>query len=596
MKPFRRLFLSRIESDFDPARDIAAGPWCFVGNEENFEHWEDIKFTDAFARSENLIEADIQTRQLANHIALSWADRMNAQTDRNYSPVMWRNFLILWIVAATQTTWRCYRNIELLIARHADEPIQVEVLEESPDWQIQTMSDFMKLLTLNDDFNKWMSSLIVRQLAPENWTLSSSGLENSNTINSPNGASELSIHQNRNPLRAFIGRLGFDHVQGTKFIRPFFGLLIKFLPRHAATGKKFEANPAILDHFPKPYLAVLDKFLEMTLPLDFSTHLKAHLESVECLKFHPGRLTITHAASVDIRNQLINVLSVEHGERVVGFQHGGWYGTAMAEAWSSESEYIYHAFITWGWTEQADYYGNMMPLPAPVLSHIRNAHHPRNDNLIFVGTRMVVQNDRFDSRPSSVRWLAYRKLKRQFINSLGNTTRASLKYCPYHRATPLLQDGDYMTRHFPNLPILEEPLHDAFQKCRLVILDHPGTTLNFIMAANTPTVCYWDPNDWPMCKQAEEYFMLLREAKILFDNPEDAAEHINEIWNDVPNWWESPNVQKARTMWQCQYALTSPIWWWHWAVGIWRLATGRQPKYGKNQLANSTLHLSGTQT
>jgi len=86
----RHLFLSRVETDFNSTRDVSAGPWCIVEREEDFEGWEDFPFTD----TKNLITADAITRRLANHIALSWVDKMNAKTKRNCSPEMWRSFLI----------------------------------------------------------------------------------------------------------------------------------------------------------------------------------------------------------------------------------------------------------------------------------------------------------------------------------------------------------------------------------------------------------------------------------------------------------------------------------------------------------------------
>ena len=99
----RRLFLSRVDKSFRPDRDIAAGPWCFVENQQQFDGWENLLFTDAFAETSNLLQADAMTRRLANHLAYSWAERMNAKTCRNYSPAMWRNFLILWIVVSVQS-------------------------------------------------------------------------------------------------------------------------------------------------------------------------------------------------------------------------------------------------------------------------------------------------------------------------------------------------------------------------------------------------------------------------------------------------------------------------------------------------------------
>ena len=96
--PCRRLFLSKVDTDFDVSRDIAAGPWCFIDMEEEVEGWDDLFFTDPFISTSDMVRADALTRRLANQIALSWADRMNILTDRHYSRRMWRNFLIIWMM------------------------------------------------------------------------------------------------------------------------------------------------------------------------------------------------------------------------------------------------------------------------------------------------------------------------------------------------------------------------------------------------------------------------------------------------------------------------------------------------------------------
>ena len=583
--PCRRLFLSKVDTDFDVSRDIAAGPWCFIDMEEEVEGWDDLFFTDPFISTSDMVRADALTRRLANQIALSWADRMNILTDRHYSRRMWRNFLIIWMVAAVQTTWRCYCNMELLIKKYRDTPLYVRFLNHNPDWQIDNLTEFMRLLNLDNYFNFWLNSLILRNISPDNWTLDHGAREPYVRPESIEQTTSSKIIKIRNPLSAFIGRLGFDHVQGTKMSRLMFSLIINLLPRLPAKGKKFESDESVIGKFPASYLAILEEFLGATLPLSYSVGLSAILKKVETLKFYPGRLTVTHACSIDTQLHLVSVLSVENGERVVGFQHGGWYGTAATESMATEAEYVYHAFITWGWTEQADFYGNMVPLPSPMLSKIRNAHFTRNESLIFVGTRMMIQNDRFDARPSSVRWLTYRKIKRNFVNTLNSAPRKALLYRPYHRANPPLQDGKYMTRHFPDLPIVEGLLQDSIFTCQLVVLDHPGTTLHIAMAANVPTVCYWDPADWPICSQAKRQFDLLRAAGILFDSPEEAAIRVNEIWDDVSGWWNKPEVRNARMGWVDYHARTSLFWWWHWACGIWRLATGREPKHKGGQIS-----------
>jgi len=572
-----RLFLSQIDMDFDPARDIAAGPWCFVDREDDFEGWDRLPFLDAFPDSSALVQVDALTRRLANQVALSWTDRMNAVTGRNFSPTMWRCFLSLWMVMAVQATWRCYCNIKLLVEHYGRNPLRVQVVKETPAWDIENVTDFVGLLSQDPSFIFWMNSLMLRRVVPKSWITEPVNCAVEISPDEPEISVDTITFKTRKPFSAFAGRLGFDHVQGTKLVRLFYGLLINVLPRHPASGRDFKPDDAVLKEFPNQYISILDEFLEATLPSSFGPGLLPILKQVERLRFYPGRLTVTHAGSTDTRNQLINAFSVEYGERVVGFQHGGSYGVGLVEPWAVETEYAYHAFISWGWTKHADFYCNSIPLPSPMLSKIRNTHVTRNDRLIFVGAGMI-NYGRFDACPSPVRWLTYRENKQIFVNSLSLGPREELCYRPRHQgAKQALQDGAYMKRYFPDLPTLDGELHDSLVKCRLLVLDYPGTTLHIAMAANVPTICYWDPCDWPLCKQANEQFDHLRKAKILFENPEEAAAHVNEIWHDVSSWWDTPEVQDARQVWQKCHALTSSIWWWSWAVGTWKLATGREP-------------------
>ena len=133
-----------------------------------------------------------------------------------------------------------------------------------------------------------------------------------------------------------------------------------------------------------------------------------------------------------------------------------------------------------------------------------------------------------------------------------------------------------MKRYFPDLLILEGSLQEAFLECCMVVLDHPGATLHLVMAANVPTVCYWNPGDWPLCSQANEQFDRLREVNLLFDNPEEASAHVNKIWDNVQEWWRCKDVCEARDEWLSHHAETSRYWWWRWAHGIWKLATGKE--------------------
>ena len=59
-------------------------------------------------------------------------------------------------------------------------------------------------------------------------------------------------------------------------------------------------------------------------------------------------------------------------------------------------------------------------------------------------------------------------------------------------------------------------------------------------------------------KNREEFKPLhesLKKAKILFEDPELASKHLNKIWDNVDDWWESDEVKKTREVFIKEVAL-----------------------------------------
>ena len=98
----------------------------------------------------------------------------------------------------------------------------------------------------------------------------------------------------------------------------------------------------------------------------------------------------------------------------------------------------------------------------------------------------------------------------------------------------------------------------------MLVLDHPGTTLNVAMAAQVPLICFWDRAAWVLTTTARPYFEALEKANILFEKPEDAAEWINTVSNNLDDWWASNEVKEARKNWTMQFGLAKKTWWFDW--------------------------------
>lgn len=100
----------------------------------------------------------------------------------------------------------------------------------------------------------------------------------------------------------------------------------------------------------------------------------------------------------------------------------------------------------------------------------------------------------------------------------------------------------------------KKPLSKILNTCRLVVVTYASTVHNETLAANIPTIIYWDRNNWELNDSSEKDIDNLISVGIFHETPESAANFINDHWNEILNWWSSPLVQKARKNYCRKYA------------------------------------------
>jgi putative transferase (TIGR04331 family) len=309
---------------------------------------------------------------------------------------------------------------------------------------------------------------------------------------------------------------------------------------------------------------LLDDLVQRTMPRSLGADFSTRDAKAAANRYVPGRLFVNGSATVndDINFQIAH--AVQAGERIVRVQHGSDYGTMANLNFEKANEYMNDAFLTWGWTAQNGLCDRFRPVPAPGLSAIRDRHRKRNQSIVLAGTKMVLRNYRVDHAPEPAAVVRYRREKVKFIDGLDANIRQCLQYRGYERISSDLEDAAYVRRHAPDIGSCEGDLVTAMLGCRLLVLDHPGTTLNEAMAANVPTVCFWDPASWPLAPEAVPYFRALADAHVLFPDGASAARHVNAVAGDVAGWWRSAGVQRARRDWADRFARVSAAWWWDW--------------------------------
>jgi putative transferase (TIGR04331 family) len=326
----------------------------------------------------------------------------------------------------------------------------------------------------------------------------------------------------------------------------------------------------------EPFENVLIKTLPYGLPL-------CYLERYRILRHWFRRLwsnskvrTLITSTGL-IMNERFKFLAAnlkEKGCKLVAIQHGGFYGSAFYYPNEIIERKVADEFWSWGWGSDEQ---RVRPMPSPKLgllcSTYKKAKQYGKGHFLFVGSNV----DRFHKRtwscpPASLFEKEYLDLQIAFLRSLDKKALGGLIFRPYPGKLDLalrerLQDA------IPGLSI--EPPGRAYDKsllgASLVVCDKNMTTFLKTLAANIPTIAYWNPKFYELRRSAEPYFQDLREAGILYDSPESAAHAFNQVCFDVEQWWERESVQRARKKFVRQFAWCTKNWHEKWREALLRL-------------------------
>lgn len=564
----KRLILSEIPKDFIPEVDIVAGPFCFLGHED-FPGWETQFFDqDPFQTVEQIEKAADESNHYANSILSEFAEYLNCRNKSNYSIQFWRILIFPWLLIFLQTLWERYYRIDNLLQKYAKESLSVKIVQGRKKWDFFDTQDFLNNGALNIHYNEWLFSRFIEDRCPEKWTLE---------------------FVERDPVRQYIpqepdwGKKLWKKIsihmrcKGVYGINPiisfFFSLLLSCKPplkqKLSSNLNNTTGKPCFTYESHDDLRKTIKEYALQTIP-------KCYFQVEKLLsnnsKITPGKIRLIGPLLYhDEAYKYFLGHCVEAGEKIVPTQHGCAYGTAKKHPSVAEVEYKQHAFFTWGWKQQGNYELNARPLSSPYLSHHEKGHQCKNNRLIVVGTFARLLPRSLFIYPQPIEQIACRRNKVVFFKQLTPTVFKKSSYRPYPKAYGALEDEPFMKKYFPELEIVKGKLESQILQCRLLVLDNPGTTLNLAMAANIPTVCFWEKEQWAMCEQAEPYFEALEKVGVFFNTPEDAAAKVNDIWDDVTGWWAQPDIQTSRQNWCSQYARTNRFWWWEWAKEIWKI-------------------------
>jgi putative transferase (TIGR04331 family) len=86
---------------------------------------------------------------------------------------------------------------------------------------------------------------------------------------------------------------------------------------------------------------------------------------------------------------------------------------------------------------------------------------------------------------------------------------------------------------------------EAMKSAKLTVHTTPQTTYLESIICNKPTVCFWNPDVNIIRDDLLVYFEGLEKVGVIHHTPESAAKHINTIYDNPLEWWNSKEVVDA---------------------------------------------------
>lgn len=250
------------------------------------------------------------------------------------------------------------------------------------------------------------------------------------------------------------------------------------------------------------------------------------------------------------------VSSQERGVLLLGGQHGGNYGSIALFPTEAHEIAITDCFYSWGWSDEL-YKSKVRPMPAAkyILKKKFTADNKKQGILFATGILFRY----FCFFPFLSRnFSCYLDWQVRFLEHLPPGLREVLRV-RLHREDLGWDIQERLKDLYPQITLenWDTPFLKSLKPCRLLISDNLASTFIDALALNKPVVLFWNPESNMLRPDARSYYEELRQAGILYHNPEEAATAVCQIYNDVESWWNDPRRKIIRREFCNRFALTS---------------------------------------
>lgn len=308
---------------------------------------------------------------------------------------------------------------------------------------------------------------------------------------------------------------------------------------------------------------VFSSYVVDCLPLTMVEAFSTMLQRVS--RVFPRRSTVLMTANAHVQSDAFKIWAasrVSRSARLLIHQHGGLYGHAHVSAAEHYERRTADQYITWGWNDDWLGDGSVVPMAATKLATVGARIVPKPDGEILMGCNSnPLQFYRFASMPVGGQTLVAHAEHVTFLRCLTPMAQARIliRLFPHEYGW---QERQRFIDEIPGVRLADtrESFYAQLCRSRLFVCNNNQTTHLETLAANFPTVMFWNPELWPVRPEAQSGLDDLKRVGVFHDDPISAAAFVSEISDDPAAWWEQSDVQDARRTFCQRFARVSRTW------------------------------------
>lgn len=272
----------------------------------------------------------------------------------------------------------------------------------------------------------------------------------------------------------------------------------------------------------------------------FNNHYRIFMTDIKAKDFD---YIVSEAWLGDFATAIYVAISKKLGKKLIFTQHG-----AFTQIYHTNVEWLQFSmadkYLTTGWESN---HSNSIIAGFACREITDYQYHPSKKNILYVCNAWVLYLVRFMNlavgNTNSVEKL---KMTLNFIDNLPDHLHKNFvlrdRPLPFHwNAEDFLQTEKKGIR----MDDASQNLLTSISEARIVVIDHFSTSFAEILAMGTPFIVIHDRETDPLLNEYMDIFAKLHDAGVVHYSAESAVAKLNNIYDNVQQWWNSEIVKKA---------------------------------------------------